>query len=245
MTLTHKPFKMENTNIKLVVFDIAGTTVKDNGNIADAFINALNNFGYNAPRKEVNRLMGYKKPVAISMLLEKFYPGEINKSKNLVEEIHSVFIDTMVEFYENDTALLPMDNAEYIFSQLQANDIKVALNTGFSKKITDTILKRLGWNKTRLIDFVISSDEVNNGRPSPEMIIAVMKATGVKNPDHVAKIGDTEVDIMEGRMAGCGLVVGVSTGAFTRTQLLTYDADAVIDDLSELPLILNTPIFAK
>ena len=236
---------MKNSNLKLVVFDIAGTTVKDNGNVAHTFIYALKQFGYTVPRKEVNYMMGYKKPVAISMLLEKFYPGEMFSQKNLVDKIHAVFIDTMVDFYANDTTLEPFANAEYIFSQLQSHDIKVALNTGFSKKITDTILKRLGWNRTKLIDFVISSDEVENGRPSPEMIFAIMKATGVANAAQVVKVGDTDVDILEGRLAGCGLVVSVSTGAYSRRQLLSYNPDAVIDDISELPLILNTAVLAE
>lgn len=236
---------MKESPVQLVVFDIAGTTVKDNGNVADAFIYALHQFGYNVPHEEVNLIMGYKKPVAISMMLNKFYPGETEKNPALVEDIHTVFIDIMVSFYETDTALQPMLNAEYVFAQLQQQNIKVALNTGFSKKITDTILKRLAWNSTKLIDFVISSDEVENGRPSPEMIQAIMKATGVTDPALVAKVGDTEVDIMEGRNAGCGLVVSVSTGAYSRNQLIAFTPDAVIDDISELPLILNTAVLAK
>jgi phosphonatase-like hydrolase len=236
---------MKKGNVALVVFDIAGTTVKDNGNVANAFMYALKQFGYTVPRKEVNYIMGYKKPEAISMMLEKFYPGEMEKKLGLVEHIHTLFIDTMVQFYENDPELQPMSNAEYIFSQLQSHDIKVALNTGFSKKITDTILKRLGWNRTKLIDRVISSDEVENGRPSADMIHAIMKATGIANSAQVVKVGDTEVDILEGRNAGCGLVVSVSTGAYSRRQLLAYKPDAVIDDISELPIILNYAVLAK
>ncbi|MEI8058562.1 MAG: HAD family hydrolase, partial [Ferruginibacter sp.] len=214
--------------IQLVVFDIAGTTVKDNGNVAAAFIYALRQFDYTVPLSEVNLIMGYKKPVAISMMLQKFYPGAIENNPALIEDIHAVFIDSMVSFYENDTTLQPMKNAEYVFSQLQSQNIKVALNTGFSKIITDTILKRLGWNSTKLIDFVISSDEVENGRPSAEMIEAIMKTTGITDPAFVAKVGDTEVDILEGRNAGCGLVISVSTGAYSRNQLISFTPDAVI-----------------
>ena len=72
-----------------------------------------------------------------------------------------------------------------------------------------------------------------------------MKATGVANAAQVVKVGDTEVDILEGRLAGCGLVVSVSTGAYSRRQLLSYNPDAVIDDISELPLILNTAVLAE
>jgi phosphonatase-like hydrolase len=231
--------------MQLVVFDIAGTTVKDNGNVAEAFIYALHQFGYTVPMQEVNLVMGYKKTTAISMMLEKFYPEEIKLHPSVVEDIHAMFINIMVDFYENDQALQPMQNAEYIFSQLQSQNIKVALNTGFSKKITDTILKRLSWNRTTLIDFVISSDEVANGRPFPDMINAIMKATGISKQENVAKVGDTEVDILEGRNAGCGLVISVSTGAYTRNQLISFKPDAVIDDISELPLILNAAVLAK
>jgi phosphonatase-like hydrolase len=236
---------MRRSKIQLVVFDIAGTTVKDNGNVADAFNYALHQFGYAVPLAEIKSVMGYKKSVAISKLLEKFYPAEKDKNPSHIEDIHTLFIEIMVSFYENDIALQPMQNAEYIFSQLQSQNIKVALNTGFSKRITDIILKRFGWNRTRLIDFVISSDEVANGRPSPEMIQAIMKATGISDPAFVAKVGDTEVDILEGRNAGCGLVIGISTGAYTRNQLIAFTPDAVIDDISELPLILNFTALAK
>ena len=58
---------------------------------------------------------------------------------------------------------------------------------------------------------------------------------------NVVKIGDTEVDIAEGRNTGCGLVVAVTTGAYTRTELEQYHPDYIIDSLQELPGILNLP----
>ena len=39
-----------------------------------------------------------------------------------------------------------------IFNCLKSNGIKVALNTGFSKIITDTILKKIGWLNADFID---------------------------------------------------------------------------------------------
>ncbi|HTD94579.1 MAG TPA: HAD hydrolase-like protein, partial [Chitinophagaceae bacterium] len=51
----------------------------------------------------------------------------------------------------------------------------------------------------------------------------------------VIKIGDTEVDIQEGRNAKCSIVVSVTTGAFTREQLIPYSPDHIIDNLSDLP----------
>jgi phosphoglycolate phosphatase-like HAD superfamily hydrolase len=46
------------------------------------------------------------------------------------------------------------------------------------------------------------------------------------------------VDVEEGRNAACGIVVSVTTGAYTRDQLASYGPDFIIDDLKELlPII--------
>lgn len=234
---------MSNNAIQLAVFDIAGTTVKDKGNVADAFIQAFTKYDYRIPEEEVYTLMGYKKPEAIKMMLEKYYPGAISSNRNIVSKIHDAFTAAMIHFYETDASIEPMADAEYVFSQLQAMDIKVALNTGFGSMITEVILKRLGWNRTKLIDFVISSDEVKYGRPHALMIQEAMKAVRVQHAAQVVKIGDTEVDIAEGRTAGCGLVVAVTTGAYTKEQLQQYRPDAIINNLKELlPILKAAPI---
>ena len=59
-------------NIELIVFDIAGTTLMDNGEIAESFQKALHEFGYTVPVVKINPLMGYKKPEAILKILEEF-----------------------------------------------------------------------------------------------------------------------------------------------------------------------------
>ena len=116
--------------------------------------------------------------------------------------------------------------------------IKIALNTGFSKDIADVIVSRLQWKERGLIDDYIASDEVEEGRPQPFMIQTLMKRAGIDDSKEVIKIGDTEVDVNEGRNAGCSLVVAVTTGAFTKQQLEEYHPDHIIDDLSQLPALI-------
>jgi len=226
-------------NFQLVVFDMAGTTIQDNSNVAEAFMYAMQKHDYPISKEQADKVMGYKKIVAITDLLETNYPGIVKENEGIINEIHGTFIDTMIDFYEHSKEILPMESAASIFKWLQDNDIKVALNTGFSKLITDTILERVGWHDNSLIDFIISSDEVENGRPSADMIQAIMKHTGVADAATVIKVGDTEVDIAEGRTAGCGLVIAVTTGSFTREALRSYQPDIIIDDLNELPALLK------
>ncbi len=55
----------------------------------------------------------------------------------------------------------------------------------------------LGWLKNNLIDYVVSSNEVPEGRPQPFMIKELMKRANVTDSKKVIKIGDTEVDVRE------------------------------------------------
>jgi phosphonatase-like hydrolase len=224
--------------IELVVFDIAGTTVRDSGNVAQAFIAAFREFGFPMPPAEVKKVMGFRKIDAIALLLEKFAPAH-KDDELLIDRIHTRFVDTMIAYYRDDSNLAPMPDAEEVFASLQDQGIKIALNTGFTRSIADTILHRLRWDdRSELIDKTICSDEVLHGRPHPDMIKSLMSDLGIASPSHVLKIGDTEVDVKEGRNAGCGTIVSVTTGAYTREQLEAYHPDFIIDALSELlPII--------
>ena len=223
------------SSVQLVVFDIAGTTVQDKGNVADAFISAFRDFGFKMPLPEVKKVMGFRKIDAITMLLDKFAPKK-KDDEVLIDRIHIRFVDTMIAFYRNDEGLAPLPHAEKVFSVLHHKGIKVALNTGFTRPITDAILHRLRWDdRNKNIDRVICSDEVPNGRPAPDMINRLVSTLGISSPEGVLKVGDTEVDILEGRNAGCGIVVSVTTGAYTRGQLEEYQPDHIIDDLEQCP----------
>ncbi len=225
-------------NIELVVFDIAGTTVVDRGNINEAFRNAFSNAGYNADAAEVDKVMGYRKIDAIKIILDKYNHQSHNFNADLINKIHTDFTISMVQFYEQDDELKSMPFAEEIFRELQNLKIKIALNTGFTKVITDAILKRLGWDNSTLINAVISSDEVPEGRPQPYMIDKIMHQLNITDALKTAKVGDTKVDIEEGRNAGCGLVVAVTTGTYTRENLSQYHPDSIIDSLQQLPALI-------
>jgi len=226
-------------SFKLVVFDIAGTTVKDNGSVAFAFITAFKQNQFTISEEAVNKVMGFRKKDAILMLLKEFYPGEIVNGNEIVEKIHDAFTWNMINHYENDPVIEPQPFAEQTFSQLKQKGLKVALNTGFTRVITNIVLTRLSWNKNKEIDYVISSDEVANGRPHADMIEKIMRTLDVSEKSGVVKVGDTEVDVEEGRNAGCGLVVGITTGALNRKQLEQYKPDKIIDSLSELPSLIQ------
>lgn len=221
--------------IKLVVFDIAGTTLRDDHQVSKVFQSALNHFGYIVSLDEIDPLMGYEKAQAIRQLLETM---SAPADDQLVTTIHQKFMVQMMQYYETAN-LQSLPHVEETFQQLQDAGIRVAINTGFSRNIASIIINRLQWKQKKLIDILIASDEVPLGRPHPYMIRSVMDSLQISDPQDVMKVGDTEVDIREGQNAGCRYVIGITTGIFSREALAMYNPTHIIDDISDVITIAS------
>merc|ERR1719482_2515106 len=87
-----------------------------------------------------------------------------------------------------------------------------------------------------VVDGWISSYDVKEGRPYPYMIHTLMERLGIQNVRRVCKVGDSVRDIEEGRNAGCGLVVGVLSGADSAQDLMSAGADIVCNVVTDLPV---------
>lgn len=221
-------------SIKLVVFDMAGTTVKDENKVTQTFKSALQAHGYIIPDHIINPLMGYKKIVAITKMLHLYETDPSRITTDLIHQIHETFVGLMIEYYEQADFLEALPNAESTLLSLKKAGIQVGINTGFSRDIAAVIINRLKWREKGVFDYLVCSDEVAEGRPNPEMINRLRQLAGISEAEEVAKVGDTEVDIREGQNAGCKYVIAVTTGAFTRAGLEPYQPTHIIDDIAEV-----------
>ena len=226
-------------SIKLVVFDIAGTTVKDDHDVSKAFQAALLKSKYEVPLELINPLMGYEKNLAIRQILRLHEHNDAKITTELVSKIHKEFVKQMIDYYHSAPGIEPLPNVEETFAKLREQGVQVGRNTGFSRDIADTIVSRLQWVEKGLIDHVIGSDEVELGRPHPYMIHKMMLEGKIAQSKEVAKVGDTEVDVREGQNAGCRYVIGVTTGIFTREELAPYNPTHIIDDIAQVIDIIN------
>lgn len=218
--------------IELVVFDMAGTTVYDGDAVNESFRAALAAFGIGADPALVNTVMGLHKPEAIRILLDR---AGRTPAAGEVEAIHDDFVKRMREYYATNPAVREVTGAAVAFATLRRAGVKVALNTGFNRAVAGVLLDRLEWHTPSVIDADVTSDEVPHGRPQPDMIRLLMRRLGVGAPRAVAKVGDTRADLEEGTNAGCGLVVGVTTGSFTREQLEAYQPTHIVESVADVP----------
>jgi len=222
--------------IRLVVFDMAGTTVADTGDVIVFFQKAFAKNGITVSSADLQPVRGLKKLSAVRFVLENL---NIKSDTVFIEKIHRDFISEITGYYRSSPGVAAAPGAEEIFLWLKNKGIRVTLNTGFPRQVADLIIDRFQWIQNGFADEYISSDEVEEGRPYPYMIRKLMKNAGLDDPREVVKIGDTPADIQEGRNAGCGLVIAVTTGASSRSILEKSAPDYVVDHLTELKTLIN------
>lgn len=227
------------SKIKLIVFDMAGTTVYDDLFVSKAVAKAMNEFNYPVVPQEVEPIMGYQKPLAISMLLDKHEPDISKINDEYIDQIHTRFVEIMMDFYRHSPDVRPIDGVEQVLKTIRSKNIAIGLDTGFSRDIANLVVERLGWLQNGLVQTVVASDEVPHGRPDPYMIYKIMEANGITNSKEVIKVGDTEVDVNEGRNARCLWSIAVTTGAYKREALLPHRPDYIIDSLDELITLID------
>jgi phosphonatase-like hydrolase len=223
--------------IELVVFDMAGTTVSEGGAVYRCLQDTLAANGLVVAPEAVQAVKGLDKREALQLLIARSAPASPLLAQ--LDEIHAQFAARLSDFYRIDASVVEMPGASATFRRLRAGGVKVALNTGFSRAIAQTIIDRLGWQRDGLLDATVTSDEVERGRPHPEMIAWLMELTEVRQPQCVAKVGDTPADLLEGRNAGCGLVIGVAQGSYARAQLTAHPHDHLIENIAEVPALLG------
>jgi phosphonatase-like hydrolase len=222
---------------KVIVFDLAGTTVNDNKDVPRILQSIFKKIHNRISIQEACEVMGIPKPIAIRRLLERHKYPYI--SEMLVLEMHAHFVFRMSKFYKEHHSVMEKPGASDVFKICKHNGIKVVVDTGFDRAIVVPLLERMGWEKNGLIDASVTSDEVVNGRPYPDMIYRAMELTKVTDIASVAKVGDTMSDLQQGAAAGCPWVIGITTGAYTRDELQKGPHTHLVQNLVEILPILG------
>jgi phosphoglycolate phosphatase len=216
--------------IRLVVCDMAGTTVEDRGEVAVAFRTTMAAHGIEASDDEISAVRGASKREAIRRLVES---RQGPTTAEHVEAVYAVFKQELQRVFTRDVR--PIAGAEETFAWLAARGIGCVLNTGFDRDITDILVHALGWRDRAAA--VICGDDVPLGRPAPYMIFRAMEATGTVSVDHVLNVGDTVSDLQAAHNAGVRASVGVLSGAHRREKLTREPHAALIGSIAQLPAL--------
>ena len=118
------------------------------------------------------------------------------------------------------------------FDKIKNNGDLVCLNTSYPRDIATRLIYKLNLNDG--IDDYVCSDDVPRGRPYPYMINYLADKYNIENCFDVIKVGDTVIDIVEGKSAGTGEQIAVLTGADNRETLEKAQPTRIIETLKDL-----------
>ncbi|QOJ00777.1 MAG: HAD hydrolase-like protein [Phycisphaeraceae bacterium] len=215
--------------VDLFVFDIAGTTVRDDGMVHRAFRVVADRHRLSMSDEWIKARMGWNKVHVFAEALRLSARDESGAPALADEFTNAILADMDARPPE------PLRGAAESMLGLTAAGVRTAFNTGYSASLAEEIIRRVGWKP----DAIIGSDLVPHGRPAPDMIRLAMSRTGVADPSRVGVAGDTPSDIAAGRAAGCRFVVGVTHGTFGAEDLATAGATHVLPDLLGLMEVLR------
>lgn len=222
--------------IELVVFDMAGTTVDEDNVVYKTVQKLINDEGYSVTLTEVLKYAaGKEKHQAIRDVLKEC--TTLISVDAIADKVFTNF-KTALEMAYNTLQIKTFDGTEQLFKDLRSSNIKVVLNTGYDLNTANLLLNKLGWIVGETIDGLVTANDVLNGRPEGDMILLAMKNTGVLDAEKVMKVGDSAIDIEEGKNANCGITVGVLSGAQTREQIQKANPSFIMDNIIELRAVL-------
>ncbi|MEV3892878.1 phosphonatase-like hydrolase [Streptomyces anulatus] len=223
--ITRDPFR-------LVVLDMAGTTVADGGLVEQAFSAAAQRLGVRTGSDEHARQLAHVRATMgeskISVFRHLFGDEDrAQRANTAFEEAYGELVDA--------GRIAPVPGAREAVERLASEGRTVVLTTGFARPTQDAILAALGWQD--LVPLTLCpADAGGRGRPFPDMVLAAFLRTGaVDDVRRTAVAGDTSYDMLSGVRSGAGIVAGVLTGAHDKDRLTRHGATHVLGSVAELP----------
>ena len=227
---------LSNNHIQVVVVDMAGTTVADDGLVVGSFEAAATAAGLpegGAERERARRYvldtMGQSKIAVFRTLFG---------AEELAQRANAAFESAYEAAIDNGRAR-PIDGAADAITRLRDAGVRVALTTGFSGATQGKLLAALGWQS--LADLVLAPGDGVRGRPYPDLILTALMRLQADSVRNVAALGDTSSDVDSALRAGCAIAAGTLTGAHDERQLREAGATHVAPTVSDFAdLILTT-----
>lgn len=131
---------------------------------------------------------------------------------------------------EFDSPLYPMPGADILLKNLY-NRVDMAVASGSPREGILKVINRLGWSK--YFKLIISSEEVENGKPSPDVFLEAAKRMDCAANDAIV-IEDSLHGVRAAKSAGmCCFAVPSSNDA-----RIIKEADRVFDRLDLIPIEL-------
>ncbi|MDI2131953.1 phosphonatase-like hydrolase [Yinghuangia seranimata] len=224
------------TQPHLVVLDMAGTTVADDGLVVEAFTRAIGAVGVEPDAPAFPGMLAYVHDTMGESKISVFR-ALLDADEARAQAANTAFEAAYGELVDGG-ACAPIPGAADAIAELRDAGVKVALTTGFGHATQAAILDALGWQDAADLALCPADTENGRGRPYPDLVLTAVLRLGIDDVRAVATAGDTAYDVLCGLRAGASVAAGVLTGAHSRTVLEQAGATHVLESVRDLPAVL-------
>lgn len=217
--------------VRLAVFDMVGTTIQSGDDVPTSFRGALLSVGVPLSDADITGVRGRSKKEAIAELLTA-HGATKRADLDQVELVYLRFKETLRTAYRAGAKAIP--GAGRVFEELQRAHVDVVLNTGLDRDTAQLLVESVRWKGLGLRGLV-TGDDVEHGRPAPDLIRAAMRLAGIEDAGAVMAVGDTTADLDAAAAAGVGWSVAVLTGAHSRDRLARHPHSVILESIGSLP----------
>jgi len=220
-------------NLEMAAFDVAGTTVKDDGIVIEAFKVAFEMTQPDLwPTKGAEwtqyaiDTMGQSKIEVFTALL-----GDAEKAFQANVAFEEAYVNEVAE-----QGISPIDGTIELFSAIREKGIPVVLTTGFSRSTLNVLLTELNWFD--LVDLTVTPEEAGRGRPHPDMLQFAAQKVNAPSPEFSLVVGDTASDMKSAVAYGSKNILGVLSGAHNKEQLIKGGATSIVNSVADISSLL-------
>lgn len=220
-------------NLEMAAFDVAGTTVKDDGIVIEAFKVAFEKTQPDLWTSKASEwtqyainTMGQAKIEVFTALLgdsEKAYQANVAFEEAYVNQVTEKGVEIIPGTLE-------------LFAALREKGIPVVLTTGFSRSTLNVLLTELNWFD--LIDLTVTPEEAGRGRPHPDMLKFASLKLNAPTPELSLVVGDTASDMKSGVAFGSQNIFGVLSGAHSKELLIGSGATFVVNSVADISSLI-------
>lgn len=177
-------------NKKAAIFDLDGTLVDSMWMWKDIDIEFLNSRGLELPEKLQTEIEG------MSFTETACYFKKIFNLEDSVDELKSIWNQMAYEKYVSEVPLKP--GAKEFLTYLKENDFKLGIATSNSKELVSAVIE--AHNLSHMFGCIMTSCEVNKGKPAPDIYLEVAKTLQVL-PKECIVFEDIPMGILAGKNA--------------------------------------------
>lgn len=209
--------------MKAVIFDMDGVIIDSEPIHLDVDLQVMNELGCDITHKELEKYVGTTNEYMIADLKEKY-----NLSQSVEEIVEYKVNMSTKKIIEAD--IEPIEGIRELLINLKNKNMKTAIASSSPKNVIEIIVSK--FKLEDYFDYLLSGEEVENGKPAPDVYIETAKKLGIA-PNECTVIEDSRNGVIAAKAAGmkCIGFKNINSG----NQDLSK-ADLIVDSILEIKI---------